>query len=408
MRLKHTLILLTMVSVVADTLLLPFYPQFFAEAFGETSAAHVGAYIAACCFTVMTAFPLWARLARKIDEVHLWIYTQIAAGCLGLYCAQTQSLLGFWIASQLMLVFKASYLLIYPYVLRLEEKDNHLNVAGLFSVMVHFGAIGGALVGGSLLQYFAAQSVYYFMAASDAVQVALCIGLVLTLKTPLRKTVTPVQDAAGGESGFLFGLSPLVLKISFVSALFYFSSFMARPYFSVYWEGVSGVEQKMLSALVYSIPAWVALACLWMGRNANGPQNHVQKIQWGALAAIVGLVLQASESMVLIVLGRCLFGYGLYQIMVRLEVILFEKSTPDDYAADFSKVHFFQNVGVIGASFSVGYIVDALGVLHTFTASVVGFCLALVCFYLLFKPRVETTSASGNNATMTLSGVSND
>lgn len=407
MWLKRSLILLTMISVVADTLLLPFYPQFFAEAFGETSAAHVGAYIAACCFTVMIAFPLWAKLARRVNEVHLWIYTQVAAGCLGLYCAQTESLLGFWIASQLMLVFKASYLLIYPFVLRLEAKDNHLNVAGLFSVMVHFGAIGGALVGGSLIQYFPAQSVYYFMAASDGLQVVLCLWLVASLQLGFWKAAAAAEPVAAAPvvSGTrpLFGL---VLKISAASALFYFSAFLARPYFSVYWEAVSGSEQKLLSALVYSIPAWMALACLGYGQFVKKPQNHVQKILLGACAAIVGLLLQTGELVWAIVLGRCLFGYGLYQIMVRLEVILFEQSKPADYASDFSKVHFFQNVGVIGASFSVGYLVDNFGVLHTFSAAVLGFALALFCFYLLFRPHVSARPVESLN--MELSGVSND
>ena len=86
---------------------------------------------------------------------------------LGIYCAQTESLVGFWLASQLMLVFKASYLLIYPYVMRLEESDQHLHIVGLFSVLMHFGAIGGALLGGAILEILQAQDVYYLMAASD-------------------------------------------------------------------------------------------------------------------------------------------------------------------------------------------------------------------------------------------------
>ncbi|UTA48963.1 MFS transporter [Simiduia sp. 21SJ11W-1] len=400
MPLKYTLIALTLISVVADTLLLPFYPQFFAEAFSETSAAHVGAYIAACCFTVMTAFPLWARLARRVDEVHLWVVTQIAAGGLGLYCAQTESLVGFWIASQLMLVFKASYLLIYPYVLRLEEKDQHLNVAGLFSVLVHFGAIGGALLGGWIIQYFAAQSVYYVMAAADAVQVLICLWLIARLKLSWRKPAAcalPEARATAGAQNLpariyqRLGFNAWVLKVCLVSTVFYFSAFLARPYFSLYWEGISGIDHKLLSALVYSIPAWIALGCLAYGHFFQGAHKHFQKILLGTLVAMVGLVLQGSGEAYLIVIGRCLFGYGLYQFMVRLEVILFERSQPEQYAADFSKVHFFQNLGVIGASVSVGLIVDSLGLVYTFGAAFMGFAIALLLFYGLFAGEFQTT-----------------
>ncbi|BFM12566.1 hypothetical protein R50072_27190 [Simiduia litorea] len=413
MSLKHTLILLTLVSVIADTMLLPFYPQFFSQVFAESSATHVGAYIAACCFTVMTAFPLWAKVARYVNEVHLWIYTQIAAGCLGLYCAQVDSLVNFWIASQLMLVFKASYLLIYPYVLRLEEKDKHLNVAGLFSVLVHFGAIGGALVGGLALQFFSAQSVYYVMAGSDALQVLICLWLVMALKLPLRNTSS--SATLGAEHLIVHARAPLmsawVLRVSLVSMVFYFSAFLARPYFSLYWEMISGTDQKLISALVYSIPAWIALGCLWFNHNAKGPQNHFQKIVLGSAVALMGLILQGAGHELAIVIGRCLFGYGLYQIMVRLEVILFERSDPANYASDFSKIHFFQNLGVIAASFAVGYIVDGLGLVYTFAASFAGFAIALALFYTLFKTQstTEPTDTSINaNTNLELSGATHD
>jgi len=413
MSLKHTLILLTLVSVVADTMLLPFYPQFFSQVFAESSATHVGAYIAACCFTVMTAFPFWAKVARKVNEVHLWIYTQIAAGCLGIYCAQTDSLVSFWIASQLMLVFKASYLLIYPYVLRLEEKDKHLNVAGLFSVLVHFGAIGGALVGGLALQFFSAQSVYYLMAASDALQVLICLWLVAALKLsfwnpPASAAASIAQPHVGARAPLMTGW---VLRISLVSMVFYFSSFLARPYFSLYWEMISGTDQKLLSALVYSIPAWVALACLWFNHKAKGPQNHFQKILLGSVVALMGLIMQGTSHEFSIIVGRCLFGYGLYQIMVRLEVLLFERSDPANYASDFSKIHFFQNLGVIGASFSVGYLVDGLGLVYTFAASCAGFALALALFYALFKPQPTTEPTDpviNPNTNLELSGATHD
>ena len=147
MSLKQALIFQTLVSVVADTMLLPFYPQFFAEEFGNTSPEHVGLYIAACCFTVMVALPLWAKVARRVNEFPLWVMTQLAAGTLAIAAWHADSLVGFWAITQAMLAFKASYLLIYPFVMRLEEKDRHLGVAGLFSVLIHFGAIGGALLG---------------------------------------------------------------------------------------------------------------------------------------------------------------------------------------------------------------------------------------------------------------------
>ena len=43
MRLKHGLILMTLFAVISDALLIPFYPQFFQQRYGEGSPWHVGA-----------------------------------------------------------------------------------------------------------------------------------------------------------------------------------------------------------------------------------------------------------------------------------------------------------------------------------------------------------------------------
>ncbi|MFC6755311.1 hypothetical protein, partial [Halorubrum tibetense] len=93
------------------------------------------------------------------------------------------------------------------------------------------------------------------------------------------------------------------------------------------------------------------------------------------------------------------------------EVILFERSDPANYASDFSKIHFFQNLGVIAASFAVGYIVDGLGLVYTFAASFAGFAIALALFYTLFKTQstTEPTDTSINaNTNLELSGATHD
>ena len=57
MSLKASLVLMTVIAVVSDSMLHPFYPQYFAVVLGVTDPRHVGLYIAACSLTVMLAFP---------------------------------------------------------------------------------------------------------------------------------------------------------------------------------------------------------------------------------------------------------------------------------------------------------------------------------------------------------------
>lgn len=381
MNLRLCLISLTLISVVADTMLLPFYPHFFESAFGIQSPEHVGLYIAACCVTVMTAFPFWAKVANYIAEPKLWIATQIVAAILALYCWQTTSLVNFWIASQLMLVFKASYLLIYPWVMRLEEKSNHLKVAGLFSVLIHFGGIGGALLGGASLQFLEPRTIYLIMAGADMVQVLICIFLVTCI--PVANSVIKQEEKI--EPSFKAAFNRNVLHIGLISLLFYFSVFLVRPFFTRYWESVSGIANESLSAVVYAIPAWVALLALAWQRYKQPRKDNNTAITAGLLCCLLGVFIQSAPETVLIILGRIVFGYGLFQVTVRLEVLLFERSTPDRYSADFSKIHFCQNLGVIAASLMVGGVIDQYGLQMPFWLALPSLLITLISFHLLAR-----------------------
>ena len=405
MTLKTCLILLTIVSVIADTMLLPFYPQFFQQAFNQSSPEHVGYYIAACCFTVMCAFPLWAKVAKHINELHLWVYTQIIAGALGIACYFSTSLIEFWLLSQTMLIFKASYLLIYPFVMRLEDKDKHLGMVGLFSVLMHFGGITGALLGGVVLQYFDPRDIFLIMAASDALQVMVCLYLITRLKIPF-KPVTNVNDeeADEGESepSNLRHIKDYIFKLGLVTALFYFSAFLIRPFFTLYWQSIAHIDElgsDLVTGLVYSLPGWVAVVGLWLNHKHQSANNskdasesQLSSFQFlinAMLLGTLGLLIQGSEQAWMVVLGRCIFGWAMFQATVRLEVLLFEISSPDRYATDFSKMHFMQNLGVIASSFCVGSIVVHASYSWTFYIASIGFILTLALFYFSFKPKHE-------------------
>jgi predicted MFS family arabinose efflux permease len=426
MSLKTCLILLTIVSVIADTMLLPFYPQFFQQAFQQSSPEHVGYYIAACCFTVMCAFPLWAKVAKHIHELHLWVYTQVIAGALGIACYFSTSLVEFWLLSQTMLVFKASYLLIYPFVMRLEDKDKHLGMVGLFSVLMHFGGISGALLGGVVLQYFDPRDIYLIMAASDGLQVMVCLYLILRFGIAFKpEAIEPFKTELANssiEDDDLFGsdladteadevsqphrIKDFVFKLGLITALFYFSAFLIRPFFTLYWQSITSItslSSDIVTGFIYSLPGWIAVIGLWLNHKAQSNEAAVkltsfQIIVNAMLLGTLGLLIQGSEQAWLVILGRCIYGWAMFQATVRLEVMLFEVSTPSRYATDFSKMHFMQNLGVIAASFSVGSIVAHASYSWTFYIASLGFITTLTIFYFSLKSKNNGNSYLSNQA----------
>lgn len=368
---------MTLVAVVSDYLLHPFYPQFFEARFGIIDPKHVGYYFAAICFMVMIAFPFWAYVSKKKTELNILVYTQFMAGLLALYCYWTDSYTNFWIASQVMILFKASYLLVYPYILKIVTKEEHPNTIGLLSVIVHLGGILGAIIGGFTVDFIDASYIFLVMALGDFVQMGMSAYL-LNAKKYNDQRIPIIQDKRVENKP---ELKAVILKIGVTTLLLYASAFITRPFFSTYWEFISDYDHTLVSGTIYALPAFIAVAVLWWDmKKKEGSSNDI-KIP--LCIGIVGLFLQGIPSPTVVIIGRLIYGWAVFRAIVRFDVLLFESSSPDTYAMDYSKVNFFQNLGVLISSFLVGILVDHYGLEIPFTVSWVGFALTL-CVYLLF------------------------
>ena len=177
MTLRTCLIMMTALAVITDNLIIPFYPQYFAERFDNPPEQHVGLYLAVVSLVVMAVFPLWARLAKRVHPVRILISAQLMAGSLTAACYFIDSLPLFWVVSLLMVVFKGSYLLMYPYVMGLVGADQQVRTIGLLSVVVHLGAIAGATLGGGVLHYLSPARMFVLMGLMDFVQMAVSLLL---------------------------------------------------------------------------------------------------------------------------------------------------------------------------------------------------------------------------------------
>ncbi|WP_299839496.1 MFS transporter [uncultured Tenacibaculum sp.] len=380
MKLKNFLILMTLVAVVSDYLLHPFYPQFFELRFGVKDPEMVGYYFAAICFMVMIAFPFWAYVSKKVSELNILVYTQFVAGILALYCFYTSSYITFWIVSLVMILFKGSYLLVYPYILKIITKEEHPKTIGLLSVVVHLGGILGAVIGGLTVDLIDPRNIFLIMAAGDFIQMAMSGYLLKSDKYATGLIVT--EEEVKSEKKFI--PKGFILKLGLITLILYFSDFLIRPFFSLYWESFSAYKTKFISGTVYAIPGFVALVTLWIN-NKRKTQDGYKGIINALCIALIGLFLQGIPSDAFVVIGRIIYGWAIFQGVVKFDILLFELSTPDSYALDYSKIHFFQNLGVLLASLSVGVVVEKYGLQIPFSIALGGFILTLVLYFFVFK-----------------------
>ncbi|WP_299118884.1 MFS transporter [uncultured Tenacibaculum sp.] len=379
MKLKTFLIVMTLVAVVSDYLLHPFYPQFFELRFGMTNPKNVGYYFAAICFMVMIAFPFWAYVSKKVSELNILVYTQAMAGVLALYCYYTTSYINFWIVSLIMVLFKGSYLLVYPYILKIITKEEHPSTIGLLSVVVHLGGILGAVLGGITVDYIAPSSIFLIMAGGDFIQMAMSAYLLKSKKYATDLIIS--EESENTEKKFI--PKGFILKLGLITLILYFSDFLIRPFFSSYWESFSAYKSKLVSGTIYAIPGFVALVALWINnrRKSEGHQGIINALFIG----LIGLLLQGIPYDGIVILGRIVYGWAIFQGVVKFDILLFELSTPESYSVDYSKIHFFQNLGVLLASLNVGIIVDEFGLQMPFAIALGGFLLTLVLYFFVFK-----------------------
>lgn len=369
------LIGMTAIAVVSDAALLPFAPQVLGQRFGVESDLLVGTFLALSTLVVLLALPLWAKVEKRWGTLQLLLVTQTAACLLGLACAEVESLTTFWWLEMAMFVAKASYLLVYPWLMRTARDEHQASIIGVLAVVVHFGGIVGALAGGLLLEAFNAADIFRLMAAGDALQVLVCVWLLRRGKAKTHDT--PIAITSSG----LPPRSRAMWRLGIMMLLFYFSITLPRPFLAHYWMNMSGNPSELLAGVVFAIPAMLAVLLLWRDHRLG---NNGHTIVRPLLIGILGLLLEAHGDITMLLIGRVLFGWALFRLTVRLEVRMFRLSHPDRYARDFSLLHLFQGGGALLAALCAGLFQQLLGPASPFLVAALGLlCCALLCPWLL-------------------------
>jgi MFS transporter, DHA1 family, multidrug resistance protein len=371
------LILMTALAVISDAVLMPFYPLFFEERFAIVDSTIVGIYMSAFCVVVMLTFPLWVKASKKINEIPLLLIGQLCATALAIFCVYTTSLIAFWIFSLLMFACKASYLLIYPLIMRLDTQVSQEKTIGILSVIVHLGFILGALIGGFLLSHQDANTIYWSIAVADFIQFVLCLIIFIKFYPVITIDTLATSDNQPAPAHFL-------LKIGFLMAIFYFGASVASPFFVSYWLSFSELKHTAIAGIVYAIPGLVALIILWRikARSFNWIKNLQSLIPILALG-MVGWLIQTRADEISIILGRVLLGISLFYSVVRLDLVVFQVSKPEDYGSAFSSIYIFQNIGAIAAFYAAGFLVSDAQWHWPFIVAAIAFLICLIMIRMI-------------------------
>ena len=386
--------------VFTETVLSPFYPQFFQQVFGRTDLALTGNYVATCRLTVLLAAPLWGLLARRIDAIKLLVIGQSIAALLTACLSLASDLTVFFVLTIALLLFKSSYFLFYSALIELQGKAQQAKTVGQVKLVVHLALIASTLASAWVLSFEHPLQLFLLVAVLDVIQVGLCVLVLRQRKIPesgqslepqspqpkpsfdqtqdlqsgLPVPVEPQQASAptiaqeprpapslvqGWPVTTIMGYGLLVLAFSMATNA-------VRPYLTAYSMNVMQLD-RLQSAWLYLLPSLMALCAYPLLKSRLLQQSgFIQRYAVLLTLLILSLLGQALASHIsLLFLSRMLFGLSLLLAQAQLELYLFQNAahSPHWY---FSLASTTQHAGQLLAPLAAALVVGIYGLVAPF------------------------------------------
>jgi hypothetical protein len=357
--------------VATETLLSPFYPQFFRKVFGIQEWEYTGHYIFLCRLTVLVCAPLWGMAARHVAVKYLLFTGQMGAGLFTLLLANATTATEFLVISILLVAAKASYLLLYPLLVQLVGQEHSPVLAARYQGVVHGAIIVATCLGTWMVMLPSPLRLFYGVAAAEFLQFIVCASVLRgDAPTSSRAAIlAPIQPGKGAMA--------LIAAFGFVLVTFHLAANLIRPYFTAYLMAVPVPGFSLAaSGLVFLIPSMMALFAMPVIRMWC-TVDRLPMVYLGATAlASVGLFLQTwADNMAVLIGSRMVYGCVIAISHAALDVRLLMGSRLQDVPANYTWAASAQSVALLSAPLAATALVDVSGLAAPLSAA------ALLCLF---------------------------
>ncbi|MEQ8540618.1 MAG: MFS transporter [Coleofasciculus sp. D1-CHI-01] len=422
------LFLCVFLAIFNEVLLSPFYPQFFRKVFGVEDLSYTGYYIFACRLTVVLCAPIWGILARRFEVKYLLFVGQIATAVMTALMATATNHQQFLVYTIVLLLFKSSYLLVYPLIIQLAGEAQRPTVAGTYQAVFHGAIVSATITGAWMVNFESPLLLFYWIALADVFQLGLClyvlrgvstrrvelaveedkgdkedekrsegldragfvqrltsIGKRKSLNPPLQTHKRTSQNhALEGREGSKLNTSPIkgdnwtfLITIGVVILSFHLANNLVRPYFTAYVTAATPFNTSLLtSSVLFLIPSLMAIVALPYIRQACQPERLNTIYPWGIGLIMVSLYLQGqTQNLTILVLARMVYGFCFAVTQAALELKLFGKSRDNRLHFNYSLATSFANVGHLAAPLMASWLVSTQSLVAPFltAAAICGF-----------------------------------
>lgn len=384
--LSGALFLCVFLAIFNEVLLSPFYPQFFRKVFGVEALAYTGYYIFVCRLTVVLCAPVWGILARWFEVKHLLYVGQAGTAVMTALMGTSTSVNQFLIYTILLLLWKSSYLLVYPLIIQLAGEDKRATVAGTYQAVFHGAIIAATITGAWMVNLDAPLFLFYWIAAADVLQLGICLYILRgsTQRPDASEESQPV--VVGNQTGFIVAIGIVILTFGLANNL-------VRPFFTAYVTASAPFNINLLeSSFLFMIPSLMAIAALPYIRKSCRPERLSPIYLIGLCLLIGSLYLQGwTQNLSVLVLARVVYGFYLAVTQAALELQLFGSSTAKSLHFNYSIATSFANVGHLGAPLLASWLVSTYSLAAPFlaAATICGVNLLFARFTVFRKPSLN-------------------
>jgi len=348
------LFLCIFLGLFTEVLLSPFYPQFFRKVFGVEDLSYTGYYIFICRLTVVAISPLWGLFARWIEVKWLLYCGQAGAAIMTALMATANSaeqFLGFTVG---LLLFKSSYLLVYPLIIQLAGEEKRPTIAGTYQAVFHGAIVSATVAGAWMVNQQAPLSVFYGIAVVDLLQLGLSVYALRGVST--RKTVTTSgQSEKGAGDHWKF-----ILAMGVVIFTFQLANQSIRPYFTQYVTAAEPFGVSLFtSSFLFLIPSVMAVTALPYIRKVGKLQHLPLLYGFGLTLLILSLYGQGfANNLPILVVSRLIYGFFFAVTQAALELQLFGNSSEERLHFNYSLAIAFANAGHLAAPLFASWLVE--------------------------------------------------
>lgn len=314
--------------VFTETLLSPFYPQFFANVFNIENVAITGYYMAACRITVMICAPLWGLLARRWDPIVLLITSQTGAAVLTAVLSFSQNVEQFFLFSVLLLMFKSSYLLFYTVLIGFQQQKQEAvgQAVGGVHLILHTAMILSTILSSLVITTDDPLSLFIFASILDLVQVAICLYILRskTYKNQKEKAVVQQKQVSSSSSKASESLKRWGTLLVTVFC-FHLAINLVRPFFTKYVMSDDSLALNSIwSGVAYLLPSLMAFAVFPFIRKLCSDTAIARTFAISSSILIASLYAQAIVTdSTMLMLARASYGIALVLTTACLDIRIF-------------------------------------------------------------------------------------